>query len=567
MVTEKGNRAIVDALVENDVEYVFGICGTSVAGFLSALSTENRIKYVVARHERCAGSMADGYARASGRVGVCQMHSGPGTLNGVLSIVDAYRDSSPVVLLAGQVERKLIGREIFGEANQFAVLKPYTKSCQRIGRVSDIPRIINNAFYLARAGRPGPVMVEMPEDIYNEEGEVEPDFPIRVDSQIVSPSIIEEATDRLIEAEKPVILAGGGVIWSNASEELKTISEMLQIPVTTTQNGRGCFPEDHPLALGVSGWCGGISVADDALEEADVVLAVGCTISSLTTYNFTTPIKGDIIQINIDPSSIGQNYHCEYGIVGDAKTVLQEMIKILDSRGAVKKSSSRVEEIKKKKEDWNAIWGADINSQSVPVKPQRLLRDVQNTIPKKSIIVSGAGLHRLFITAYTKTIHPRTFIGSVNLGAMGFAFPAAIGAKAAKPEEPVVCLVGDGDFMMTIMDLETAVRCGFNVITIIMNNNCYAAPKMFQKVNFGTDFGNDYTNPNFAKVAENFGACGWTVEKPSEIADTVKSAMDCGKPAVIDVKIDPTAFPPLNLKASSRLRGIDAEKATRGVRG
>ena len=566
MVTAKGNRAIVDALVQNEVEYIFGICGTSVAGFLSALGTEESIKYIITRHERGAGSMADGYARASGKVGVCQMHSGPGTLNGVLSIVDAYRDSSPVVLLAGQVPRKFIGREIFGEANQFAVLKPYTKHRERIGRVEDIPRIISNAFYLARSGRPGPVMVEMPEDIYDEEGEVEPDFSIKVDSQTLSPMIIEEATERLLKAEKPVILAGGGVVRSNAWEELRSIAEMLQIPVTTTQNGRGCFPEDHPLSLGVSGWCGGISVADDALEEADVVLGVGCTLSSLTTYNFTTPIKGDIIQINIDPAALGANYHCNYGIVGDAKSVLSEMIRILDTKGAGKKSSSVMEEIKKKKEEWNAIWGADTNSDSVPIKPQRLLRDIQKAIPKNSIVVSGAGLHRLFITAYLQTFYPRTFIGSVNLGAMGFAFPAAIGAKAAKPEEPVVCVVGDGDFMMTIQDLETAVRCGFNVVTIIMNNNSYAAPKIFQKVNFGTDFGSDYTNPDFAKVAENFGACGWMVEKPDEIVDTVKNALNCGKPAVIDVQIDPDAFPPLNLKASSRLRGIDAEKAISDLR-
>ncbi len=566
MAIVKGNRAIVDALVENEAEYIFGICGTSVAGFLSALGTEESIRYVITRHERGAGSMADGYARASGKVGVCQMHSGPGTLNGVLSIVDAYRDSSPVVLLAGQVPRKFIGREIFGEANQFAVLKPYTKHRERIGRVEDIPRIISNAFHLARSGKPGPVMVEMPEDIYDEEGEVEPGFSIRVDSQTISPSIIDEATERLLKAEKPVILAGGGVIWSNAWEELRNIAEMLQIPVTTTQNGRGCFPEDHPLSLGVSGWCGGISIADDVLEEADVILGVGCTISSLTTYNFTTPIKGDIIQINIDPSVLGVNYHCNYGIVGDAKTVLSEIIRILDSKGVGKKSTSVMEEIKKKKEEWNTVWGADINSDAVPIKPARLLGDIQKAIPKNSIVVSGAGLHRLFITAYMQTIYPRTFIGSVNMGSMGFGFPAAIGAKAAKPEEPVVCVVGDGDFMMTIQDLETAVRCGFNVVTIIMNNNSYAAPKIFQKVNFGTDFGSDYTNPNFAKIAENFGACGWTVEKPDEIVDTVKNALDCGKPAVIDAQIDPEAFPPLNLKASGRLRGIDAEKVVSGLR-
>jgi acetolactate synthase-1/2/3 large subunit len=560
MVTSKGNRAIVDALVKNEVEYIFGICGTSVAGFLSALSTEESIKYVVARHERNAGSMADGYARASGRIGVCQMHSGPGTLNGVLSVVDAYRDSSPVVLLAGQVARKFIGREIFGEANQFAVLKPYTKACERIERVEDIPRIISNAFYMARSGRPGPVMVEMPEDVYSEEGEVEPDFKIEVDSQTLSPSVIQDATERLLNAEKPVILAGGGVIWSNACEELRTIAEMLQIPVTTTQNGRGCFPEDHSLALGVSGWYAGNSVADEALEEADVILGVGCTFSSLTTYNFTTPIKGEVIHVNIDPSALGSNVHCDYGIVGDARVVLSEMVRILDSKGGGRKASSWAEELVKKKNDWGKLWGADIESDSVPIKPQRLVRDIQKAIPRNSIVVGGAGLHHMFLTAYMQTFYPRTFISSVNMGSMGFAFPAAIGAKVAKPEEPVVCVIGDGDFMMSIQDLETAVRCGFNVVTIIMNNCGYCAPKTFQKISFGTEFGCDYCNPDFAKVAEDFGAGGWTVERPEDIIDSIKNALICGKPAVIDVKIDSTTIPPMNLKATSRLRGAGAQK-------
>ena len=563
MVSVKGNRAIVDALVNNNVEFVFGICGTSVAGFLSALSAEESISYVVARHERGAGSMADGYARASGRVGVCQMHSGPGTMNGVLSIVDAYRDSSPVVLLAGQVARRLIGREIFGEANQFAVLGPYTKSCERIGRVEDIPRIINNAFHLARSGRPGPVLVEMPEDIYDEEGDVEPDFSIRVDSQPLSPSFISEAAERLLRAERPVILAGGGVLWSKAWEELRTLAEMLQIPVTTTQNGRGCIPEDHPLSLGISGWYGGNSVADEALEEADVILGVGCTFSSLTTYNFTAPIRGEIIHINIDPSALGRNVRCDYGIVGDAKAVLSEMIRILDARGVGRRESSWVEELNRKREEWNKLWGGDIDSDSVPIKPQRLVRDVQKAIPKNSIVVAGAGLHHLFVTSYMKTFSPRTFIASINMGSMGFAFPAAIGAKAARPEEPVVCVIGDGDFMMSIQDLETAVRCGFNVVTVIMNNQSYCAPKIFQKINFGTEFGSDYTNPDFARVAENFGDQGWTVERPGEIIDAVKNALDCGKPAVIDARIDPNAIPPVNLKASSRMRNMDAEKAVR----
>jgi acetolactate synthase-1/2/3 large subunit len=558
MVAMKGNKAIAKALAQNGVEYIFGICGTSVAGFLSALGKEKGIKYIVARHERSAGSMADGYARASGKVGVCQMHSGPGTLNGMLSIVDAYRDSSPVVLLAGQVARKYIGREIFGEANQVAVLKPYTKACERIEEVSHIPKIINEAFHMARSGRPGPVMIEMPEDIYDEKGEVEDAFPVASSIPSISPPIIQETAERLLNAERPVILAGGGVIWANACEPLKYIAEMLQIPITTTQNGRGCFPEDHPLALGVSGWYGGNSIADDALEDADVILGVGCSFSSLTTYNFTMPLKGDIIHINIEPSVLGRNVACKSKIIGDANTALLELIRVLDSKDLGRKASNWIETLMQKKQGWIKQIEAEMESENTPIKPQRLMKDIQKTIPKESIVLNGAGLHHLFTTIYLQRYYPRTYISAVNLGSMGFAFPAALGAKAACPEVPVICLIGDGDFMMSLPDLETAVRNGFNVITVILNNFGYYAPKRFQQLNFGTDFGNDYTNPDFAKVAADFGAIGRTVEKPSEIMELLKEAMICEKPTVIDVRIDSSIIPAMNMKAASRLRGLKA---------
>ena len=552
----KGNKAIAKALTQNNVEYIFGICGTSVAGFLSALGKEKGIKYVVARHERSAGSMADGYARASGKVGVCQMHSGSGTLNGMLSIVDAYRDSSPVVLLAGQVARKYIGREIFGEANQVAVLKSYTKACERIEDVVDISKIINNAFHLARSGRPGPVMVEMPEDIYDEKGEIEVMPPIASSIPSLSPPIIQEAAERMFNAERPVILAGGGVIWANACEPLRYIAEMLQIPVTTTQNGRGCFPEDHPLALGVSGWYGGNSIADDALEDADVIIGIGCSFSSLTTYNFTMPLKGEIIHINIEPSILGRNVACKYGIIGDANTVLLELIRVLDSKDVSRKDSNWIASLAQKKQAWVKQIEAEMDSESTPIKPQRLMKDIQNTIPKDSIVLNGAGLHHLFATTYLRRYYPRTYISAINLGSMGFAFPAALGAKAARPEAPVICLIGDGDFMMSLPDLETAVRNGFNTVTVILNNFGYHAPKRFQQLNFGTDFGNDYMNPDFAKVAADFGAVGRTVEKPGEIVDLIKEAMICEKPTVIDVRIDPNIIPTMNLKAASRLSGL-----------
>lgn len=555
MTAVKGNKAIVEALMANETSCIFGICGTSVAGFLSALSTEDRIRYIICRHERGAGSMADGYARASGRVGVCQMHSGAGTLNGVLSIVDAYRDSSPVVLLAGQVARKYIGREIFGEAKQVEILKTYTKAQLRIEQVETIPSVICDAFQIARTGRPGPVLLEIPEDIYLLEGIISPLPKIEQKMGSLPFEIIHDAVDRLIKSENPLILAGGGIIWSDATVELKKLAEMLQIPVATTQNGRGAFPENHPLALGVIGWYGGNEVADFALESADLILGIGCSFSSLTTYLFTSPIKGDIIHVNIDPSVIGQNIPSNYNIAGDAKAVLIEMLQVLKTNPPKSALSPWLDKLNRRKAKFLRSLKSGTTADSTPIQPQRLVSEIHENIPKDAIIVTGAGLHHLFVVNYTQIITPRTFLSATNLGSMGFAFPAAIGAKAAKPSRDVVCLIGDGDFLMSVPDLATAVEYNFNVIAVIMNNSGYYAPKTLQKMTFGTEFGSDYSNPNFEKLAQSFGAEGWTIERPTEIVDVLKQALGCGKPAIIDAKIDPSTVPPVNFKASFRLRG------------
>ncbi|MHA1265469.1 MAG: thiamine pyrophosphate-binding protein [Candidatus Helarchaeota archaeon] len=560
MVNQKGNRIIVDALIENNVKFIFGICGTSVAGFLSALSTAESIRYIIARHERGAGSMADGFARVTGEVGVCQMHSGAGTLNGILSIVDAYRDSSPVVLLAGQVARKYIGREIFGEAKQFEVLKAYTKVQLRLDSLENIPHIIGTAFSIARSGRPGPVIVEMPEDLYLEEGEAQSFTPSPPQPPALSTAEIVEAVKRITQAARPLILAGGGVLSAKAWALLQTLAEKLQIPVATTQNGRGVLPETHPLALGVCGWYGGNEVADKALEAADVILAIGCSLSSLTTYLFTSPIQGEIIHINIDPSVIGRNLPCNMGIVGDAYAVLTEMNQVLKPQKPRDSTSPWIEKLLRRKHKWERTLKTGTSSDSIPIQPQRLLADIGKVMPDDTIVVTGAGLHHLFVVNYLKVVQPRTFLASVNLGSMGFAFPAAIGAKLAKPTQPVVCFIGDGDFMMSIQELATAVEYGVNLIVVIMNNEGYYAPKTFQKMTFGTEFGSDYSNPDFAAIAKDFGAKGWHIERPTELTDIFKRALDCEYPVVLDVKIDPSVIPPVNYKASFRLRGLNTPK-------
>ncbi len=549
MVRLKVSQAIVEMLKRQGVKHVFGITGIAVGSIMNALGREESINYIITRHEQTAASMADGYARVSGKVGVCKTTAGPGTMNCVLSVADAYKDGSPMVLISGQVDSKFIGREVFDEVDQIAILKPITKWQQRITRTEDVPRIVSKAFYLARSGRPGPVFLEVPEDVQDQEGEADLDYEIKASRSYVAPDSLEEAVDLLIGADTPLILAGAGVLWSEAWEELRTLAETLEIPVATTSNGRGCIPEDHPLSLGMCGNYGGNGAADYALNRAEVVFAVGCSVSLNTMYFMNNPITGELIHVNIDPTIIGKNFPCRLGIVGDAKLVLSEMLRILKGKTFTKRTSSWISELEEKKREWREKWHTQVNSDSVPIKPQRLLHELRRLVPRNAIITMGAGSHHAFAVEYFPVYEPRTQLSSFNFAAMAFAFPAALGAKVAKPERPVVCIIGDGDFMMTVQDLETAVREELNVVSVILNNGCYGSPKLFQEARYGEAYGCDYNNVDLARLAEVFGARGWTVERPSEIKDAVKEALDCGKPAVLDVLIDPKEVIPINLEA------------------
>ncbi|MGQ9720550.1 MAG: thiamine pyrophosphate-binding protein [Candidatus Jordarchaeum sp.] len=560
MVQLNMGKAIVEMLKRNNVEHVFGLVGTAVSRLVYELGKDESIDYIVTRHEQTAASMADGYARVTGKVGVCQATAGPGTLNTVLSVADAYKDGTPMILITGQVRSDFIGRDVFDEVDQIAVFKPITKWQQRIMKIEDVPRIISNAFYLAKSGKPGPVFLEVPEDLWDNVGEANLDYLIRASQSYVASSMIEEAVDLLLKADSPLILAGAGVMWSEAWEELRALAETLEIPVATTGNGRGVIPEDHPLSVGMAGSYGGNAAADYALASADLVLAIGASVSVNTMYFMNNSITGELIHVNIDPTVIGKNYPCRLGIVGDAKLVLSEMLRILKSKTYTKKTASWISELENKRREWVEKWYTQIKSDAVPIKPQRLLTDMRKIIPRNAIITMGAGSHHAFAAEYFPVYHPRSQLSAFNFAAMAFAFPAALGAKVAKPDTPVICIIGEGDFMMTIQDLETAVREEINVVSVILNNGCYGTPKLFQKTVYGDAYGCDYGNPSLAKLAEDFGACGWTLERPSEIQDTIKEALDCGKPAVVDVPVDPDELIPINLEAYLGLTKVSPQR-------
>jgi len=489
------------------------------------------------RHEQCAAHAADGYARASGKVGVCMATSGPGATNLVTGIANAYMDSSPIVAFTGQVPRPLIGKDAFQETDIVGITTPITKYNFQVQKVSEIPKIIKTAFYIASSGRPGPVLVDLPKDIQTEIDEVEFDDDVEIRGYKPNyephPLQIERAADLLANAERPVIIAGGGVISSGASSELLALAELLQAPVSTTLMGKGCIPEDHPLCLGLLGMHGTIA-SNLIVSEADVLLAVGMRFSDRTTgkvEKFCPDAK--IIHIDIDTAEIGKNIQPHVPIVADAKRALKALYKRLIQKFRKKERStwiSRIEELKKQHEEMSGKSG---------ISPPRLLKELRKLLPVDTIITTEVGQNQMWAALYLKTYKPRTFISSGGLGTMGFGFPASLGAKVARPDVPVVDIAGDGSFLMTEQDLASSVTEKIPVIVIILDNRFLGMVAQWQRLFYdrrysSIDLGE---TPDFVKLAEAFGAQGIYAGSLSEFKKAVKTALKSDVTTVIDVPI------------------------------
>ena len=539
MTEMTGAKALVEALKRQKVEVIFGIPGGAIMPVYDVLYDTEEIRHVLMRHEQCAAHAADGYARASGRVGVCMATSGPGATNLVTGIANAYMDSSPVVAFTGQVPRAYIGKDAFQETDIIGITTPITKYNFQASRPSDIPWMVRAAFYIASTGRPGPVLIDLPKDVQIEAEEMKFDDDIEIRGYKPNyephPLQIERAADLLANAEKPVIIAGGGVISAAATRELIMLAELLQAPVATTLMGKGCIPEDHPLSLGLLGMHGTVA-SNLTVPEADVLLAVGMRFSDRTTGNvekFCPDAK--IIHIDIDTAEIGKNIEPHIPIVADAKRALKALYDRLIKRLKRKERTkwmSRIAELKKQHEEMGEKPG---------LSPPRLMKELRKILPPDAIITTEVGQNQMWAALYLKAYKPRTFISSGGLGTMGFGFPASLGAKVACPDVPVVDIAGDGSFLMTEQDLASSVKEKIPVIVIILDNRYLGMVAQWQRLFYNRRYSATHLGetPDFVKLAEAFGAQGTYVGSISEFRRAVKEAMRSDVTTVIDVPIHP----------------------------
>ena len=546
MVEMSGAEALVEALKREGVRVIFGIIGGAIMPVYDVLH-DSGIRHVLVRHEQCAAHAADGYARALGRPGVCMATSGPGATNLVTGIATAYMDSSPVIAITGQVNRRssntayMIGRDAFQEADIIGITTPITKYNYQLTSVSEVPRVVKEAFYIATTGRPGPILLDFPKDIQTERAEVE--FPGKVEIRGYKPVTnphplqVKKAVDALLEAERPVILAGGGVILSNATPELLKVAEFLMAPVVTTFMGKGAIPENHPLSLGCIGMHGS-RVANRVILDADVLLAVGTRFGDRSTGTLDTFCRdAKIIHIDIDSAEIGKNVDVDIPIVADAKKALRVLYEVLASRAEKKGETAWFRRVKELKEQYEEL----LEPQDEELKPPRLLRELRKIIPEDSIVTTEVGQNQMWASLYFKTYKPRTFISSGGLGTMGFGFPAAIGAKTARPDRFVVDIAGDGSFRMTEQELATSVIEDIPVTVVILNNSTLGMVAQWQRLFFDERYvAVDLKGiPDFVKLAEAYGAQGVRVGSLKEFVKAVKEAMRLDVTTVIDVPIPP----------------------------
>lgn len=535
-----GAKALVKALEREKVETIFGLPGGAIMPVYDALLDSN-IRHVLVRHEQSAAHMADGYARASGKTGVCMATSGPGATNLVTGLVTGQLDSSPIVAITGQVSTPQIGLDAFQEADIISIASPVTKYSHQPRRVEEIPSTVREAFFIASLGRPGPALIDLPKDVQVDSAEVKFSEKIRIRGikpiPIPDNAQIGRVAEMLSEAEKPFILAGGGVIVSNASNQLQNLAELLLAPVATSLMGKGAFPENHPLSMGMIGMHGS-KEANQIIYDADVLLAVGCRFSDRTTGKldeFCPTAK--VIQIDIDSTEIGKNKCIDAGVVSDAATALSMLNKALVKKIKHKKKTSWSKKIKEIKE----ISENKIENSGKELTPPKILRELRRLIPDKSIVTTEVGQNQMWASLYFKALRPRTFITSGGFGCMGYGFPAAIGAKAARPDLPVFDIAGDGSFIMTENSLATSVLEKIPVTVVILNNRMLGMVAQWQRLFYKHRYSAVQLGdvPDFVKLAESYGAQGIRVGSMLEFSKAIKTSLKEEVTTVIDVPIDP----------------------------
>jgi len=545
MTKMSGAQALLESLERQKVDTIFGILGGAILPVYDALCGNKKIRHILARHEQCAAHEAEGYAKASGRTGVCMATSGPGATNLVTGIANAYMDSSPIVALTGQVPSSgvntsyMIGKDAFQEADIIGIVTAITKYSYQPRSVEEIPIMVNNAFYLAASGRPGPVLIDLPKNV--QAGTADVEITDKIDLKgykiITQPSRgrISKAAELLIKAERPIILAGGGAITSGSSDEIVAMSDLLMAPVATTFMGKGAFPETHPLSLGSIGMHGN-PAANKLLSEADLMLAIGTRFSDRATANLDSfAPNAKKIQIEIDNAEINKNVEVDLPIVADAKITMKMLLSAISEKIKKGNATAWTKRVKEAKEQLSPL----IKDLPHDLVPKALLGELRKLLPESSIVTTEVGQNQMWSALYFKALKPRTFISSGGLGTMGFGFPAAIGAKVACPDRAVVDIAGDGSFIMSEQELACSINENIPVIVIVLNNSVLGMVAQWQRMLYNRRYMavNLGKSPDFVKLAEAYGAQGTRVTSIEEFHKAVKTALNSKVTTVIDVPI------------------------------
>ncbi|MEE8132777.1 MAG: biosynthetic-type acetolactate synthase large subunit [Nitrososphaerales archaeon] len=541
MVELSGSKALIHGLEREGVDIVFGMPGGANLPMYDELTRSN-IRHVLVRHEQSGAHMADGYGRIKRKPGVCFATSGPGATNLVTGIGTAYMDSAPMVAITGQVPRAMIGKDAFQECDIMGICASITKYCFQPRSAAEIPEMVKKGFYIAESGRPGPVLIDIPKDVQQEESEVT--FPEIIRVRGYSPHIDPDmgqvgiAVELLLNAERPMIMAGGGVHISGAFHELQALAELLMIPIVTTFKGKGAFPENHPLALGPIGMHGHAE-ANKLILEADVLLAIGTRFSDRSVGKFDEfGQQMKIIHIDIDPAEIGKNKSVAVPVVGDVKASLRTLVKMLAKRIAKKESESIwIKHINEVRDEIQS----NFKDHSRDITARKSLKKLRELLPPDSIVTTEVGQCQMWTSLFFDIIQPGTFFSSTGLGTMGYGFPASIGAKAAKPDVQVVDIAGDGSFNMTENSLAVSVLDNLPVIVFLMNNFSLGMVAQWQRLFYDRRYiGIDLKGgPDFVKIAEAYGAQGIRAQSMDELDKAIRVGLKSDVATVIDIVIDP----------------------------
>ncbi len=531
-----GAQIICESLVKEGVEVIFGFPGGAVLPLYDTLARYPQLRHILVRHEQGAAHAADGYARATGKVGVCIATSGPGATNLVTGIANAHLDSSPVVAITGQVARAFIGKDAFQEVDISGITLPITKHNYLVLDVGSMARIVKEAFYLARTGRPGPILIDVPRDVFIDQAEF--NYPSQVDLPGYKPTLqghpaqIKKAAKLINEAQRPLIIAGRGVIISGAYEELKQLAETAQIPVVTTLLGIGCFPESHILSFGMLGMHG-MAYANMAVEAADVIIAIGMRFDDRATGKVSEfAPHASIIHIDIDPAEIGKNVPVAVPIVGDVKLVLNALNKLIIST----KHIDWFQQL----ERWQREHPSTVIRECEGLLPQLVIRKIYEITQGEAIIVTGVGQNQMWAAQHFCYDKPNSLISSGGLGAMGFELPAAMGVKVGCPDTTVWCITGDGGFQMTIQELATIVQEKVAVKIAIINNGYLGMIRQWQELFYGRRYvASPLSGPDFVKIAEAYGIPGLRVRHKAEVVPAIRQAMAEPGPFLIDFVVEP----------------------------